>query len=99
MFPYRGPSGRLELERRDNQVLVRTQGIKQYSLLISPDQFDIERPIKVITNDVLSFHQTIEPNVEVLLGWAARDDDRTMLFADELVIDVDSPQTSFSIQR
>lgn len=92
MFPYQGPSGRLELERRDNEVLVRTQGVKRYSLLISPDQFDLERPIKVVTNDVLSFHQKVEPNVETLVDWAARDDDRTMLYADELVIDVDSPQ-------
>ncbi len=87
-FPHRAPSGRIELVRDDNTVRVRTRGVRRYVLLLSPAQFDFSRPVRVITNDAESFHGTVVADPRVLLQWAARDDDRTMLFGAELEIKV-----------
>ena len=85
-FRRDGPSGRVDLEREGNEVRVRTEGVRRYRLLLSPDQFDFERPMRVITNGVESFDGRVEPDVSTLLEWAVRDNDRTMLFGAELEI-------------
>ncbi|MFQ5744478.1 MAG: PDZ domain-containing protein [Acidobacteriota bacterium] len=87
-FPHAAPSGRIELERRDNTVRVRCRGVRRYMLLLSPEQFDFSKPLRVFTNDAESFNGDIAPDVRALLKWAARDNDRTMLFGAELEIDV-----------
>ena len=76
------------MERRGNTVTVRTQGVRRFTLLLSPDEFDFSRPIMVTTNGVTVFEGAVEKNVDVLLRWAALDRDRTMLFAAELEIAV-----------
>ncbi len=85
-FPYEEPSGRVEVERSGNTVLVRSSGVQRYRLLRSPDEFDFSAPVTVITNDNVSFESLVEPSLATLLHWAVRDDDRTMLFAAELAI-------------
>ena len=52
--------------------------------VISPDQFNFDEAVTVITNDRVSFMGKVERSVPTLLKWAARDDDRTMLFGAEL---------------
>jgi hypothetical protein len=52
--------------------------------LISPDAFDLSKPIKVVANGRVVFDGRVEPSLATLLKWAARDNDRTMLFAAEL---------------
>ncbi len=82
------PSGRVEVTHRNNTVTVRTEGVRRYKLLLSPDQFDFDRPIRVITNGRESFNGVMARDVATLLRWAARDNDRTMLFGAELEIDL-----------
>lgn len=82
------PSGRVEVTHRNNTVTVRTEGVRRYKLLLSPDQFDFDRPIRVITNGRESFNGVVARDVATLLRWAARDNDRTMLFGAELEIDL-----------
>ena len=41
------------------------------------------------TNGIGSFQGSVIPDVDVLLRWAARDQDRTMLFGAELEIEVE----------
>ena len=60
-------------------------GVERYRLLLSPEQFDFETPIQVVENGVVRFAGRVQSNSEVLLRWAAIDDDRTMLFGAELV--------------
>tara|TARA_Y100000588_G_C13937980_1_gene788763 strand:+ start:118 stop:378 length:261 start_codon:yes stop_codon:yes gene_type:complete len=81
-------SGRVQLLRNGNEIRVATRGVQAYKLLLSPEQFDFTAPIKVITNDVESFEGIVEPNPRILLDWAARDRDRTMLFGAELEVRV-----------
>ena len=80
----------MELERRGNHVTVRTRGVRRYVLLLSPDQFDFSRPLTVTTNGKTSFAGVVRPDAATLLEWAARDQDRTMLFGAELEIEVGS---------
>ena len=88
VFPHPEPSGRVQLARNGNQIGVATRGVRRYTLLLSPEQFDFTQPFRVTTNDMLSFEGMVEPSPETLLRWAARDRDRTMLFGAELQIEV-----------
>ncbi len=85
-FPRAEPSGRVELARDGNTIHVRTQGVKRYSLLLSPREIDFEQPVVVISNGRESWRGRIEPDLAALLEWAARDNDRTMLFGARLEI-------------
>ena len=90
-FPRSLPSGRVQLLRTGNRVGVVTRGVRRYTLLLSPEQFDFTEPIQVTTNGIMSFDGMVEPNSETLLRWAARDRDRTMLFGAKLDIEVRAP--------
>lgn len=79
-------SGRVDLVRRGNKIEAKTQGVSAYRLLLSPDQLDFAQPIEVVTNGAPSFRGSVEPSRETLLAWAARDDDRSMVFGAELEI-------------
>jgi len=88
LFRHHAKSGRVDLERNGNSVTALTRGVSEFSLLLSPDQFDFSQPVKVTTNGHIAFEGRIEKNVAALMKWAARDNDRTMLFGAELRIKV-----------
>ena len=90
-FPRPAPAGRVQLLRNGNEIRAATRGVRRYTLLLSPEQFDFQQPIRVLTNDVLSFEGVVEPDPAALLRWAARDRDRTMLFGAELDVEVRAP--------
>ncbi len=85
-------SGKITLVRNENRVDVETRGVARYLLLLSPRQFDLSRPIEVLTNGATSYAAKVERSSETLLRWTARDNDRGMLFAAEISIVVpDAP--------
>ena len=69
--------------RSGNRVDAVTQGVTAFTLLISPDQFDIDKPLQVMANGREVWHGCgrVAPDLRTLLAWAARDNDRTMLYA------------------
>jgi len=81
-------SGRVDLVKTGNTVRATTSGVAEYTLLISPDQFKFGEPVTVITNGQVSFTGVVEKSLPTLLKWAARDDDRTMLFGAEIHVAV-----------
>lgn len=88
-FPHRQPSGRVDVRVAGrNQVSVATQGVRRYTLLLSPEEFDFTAPVTVVTNGVTSFDGMVEPDIGALLRWAAIDQDRTMMFGAELDVEV-----------
>ena len=87
-----GGSGLLEAVQEGNIITVKAFHVPRFTLLISPDAFDLEAPIRVVTNGDLSFEGWVEPSVETLEKWAERDEDRTMLFAGEIAIELASPR-------
>jgi hypothetical protein len=84
MFDNTHPSGRVDLVRAGNLVTAKTKGVAELTLLVSPDAFDLAQPIKVVANGRTVFDGRVESSVSTLLKWAARDNDRTMLFTAEL---------------
>ena len=88
IFPRKKPSGRVDLVRRGNVVEASTEGVRAFTLLLSPSIFDFRRPITVVANGRTVFEGLVEPSVATMLKWAARDNDRTMLFGAELKIEL-----------
>jgi len=76
--------GRVDLVRSGNTIEAITKGVAEFTLLLSPDTFDFNQPIKVIANGRTVFDGRVERNLKTLLKWAARDNDRTMLYGAEL---------------
>ncbi len=88
IFPRRKPSGRVDLVRRGNVIEASTEGVRAFTLLLSPSIFDFRKPISVIANGRTVFEGLVEPSVATMLKWAARDNDRTMVFGAELRIEL-----------
>jgi len=62
------------------------RGVAAFRLLLSPDQFDLNRPIVVVVNGRTLVDRIVPRDIRTLLKWAAADNDRTMLFEAELPI-------------
>jgi poly(3-hydroxybutyrate) depolymerase len=88
LFARAGQTGRVDLTRAGNTVTATTRGVKAFTLLLSPDQFDFARPVKVVANGQTFFDRKVEKDLRTLLKFAAVDNDRTMLFGAELHIDL-----------
>ena len=88
MFPRQRESGRVDLVRTGNRIDAKSRGVAAFTLLLSPDQFDLDRAVMVVVNGRTAFDGIVQKDVKTLLEWAARDNDRTMLFAAELPITV-----------
>jgi len=88
IFPRTEQPGRVDLVRTGNTIAASTQGVRGFTLLLSPDEVDFQAPIKVVTNGHVAFEGKVEKSVPTLLKWAAKDNDRTMLFGAEIKIRV-----------
>lgn len=87
MFPRQRESGRVDLKRAGNTVEAAARGVGAFTLLLSPDQFDLSQSVTVVVNGKTMFEGSVRKDLRTLLKWNARDNDRTMLFAAELKID------------
>lgn len=88
LFPAPRASGRVDLTREGNTVRATTRGVAAFTLLLSPDVFDFSRPITVVVNGTRAFEGLVPKSVETLVTWAAKDNDRTMLYGAALPITV-----------
>ena len=86
LFERRQRSGRVDLTRTGNSVEAVSRGVAEFTLLVSPDAFDLSQPIKVTANGKTVFDAKVQPSAATLMKWAARDNDRTMLYAAEIDI-------------
>jgi membrane-associated protease RseP (regulator of RpoE activity) len=86
MFAHRRPSGRVDLVRAGNTVTATTRRVAEFTLLLSPEVFDFSKPVTVVADERTVFEGRVTKSVATLLKWAARDNDRTMLFAAELKV-------------
>jgi poly(3-hydroxybutyrate) depolymerase len=82
------PSGRVDAVRAGNSVDLKTRGVRELTLLLSPDAVDFTRPVVVTLNGRQVHNAVVSRDTNVLLKWAARDNDRTMLYAAELHLTV-----------
>ena len=88
LFDLPVPSGRVDLVRQGNAVRATTRGVRAFTLLLSPDQFDFGTPVTVVANGRTVFSGRVQKDLRTLVKWAAADNDRTMLFAAEVHVDL-----------
>ena len=88
IFDHRRPSGRVDIERTGNTFEARTRGVKQFTVLLSPDAVDFAKPVVVRVNERKVSEASVKRDAAVLLKWAARDNDRTRLYGAELKVTV-----------
>jgi dienelactone hydrolase len=88
LFEHEKPSGRVDATRTGNDFDVKTRGVQQFTLLLSPDVVDLARPVRVTVNGKVVHEGLVKPDVTTLATWAARDLDRTMLYGAELRVAV-----------
>jgi dienelactone hydrolase len=86
IFNHTLPSGRVDLTKEGNVVRATTVGVEAFTLLLSPDAFDFSKPVTVIADGKKVFDGRVTKSLATLMKWAARDNDRTMLFGAELPI-------------
>lgn len=80
------PSGRVDAQRRGNTFDVRTRGVQAFTLLLSPDVVDFAQPVRVVVNGRAVHDAVVKADLATLLTWAARDNDRTMLYGAQLPV-------------
>jgi hypothetical protein len=88
LFARGRQSGRVDVVRRANSFEAETRGVAAFTLLLSPDVVDFAKPVRISVNDRVVFDGIVSRDSEVLQRWAARDNDRTMLYGAELKISV-----------
>jgi hypothetical protein len=86
LFGRTKTAGHVDLVRSGNTVQAVTKGVTAFTLLLSPERFDFRQPVRVVANGREVFNGMVSPSVKTLLTWAARDNDRAMLYGAELHI-------------
>jgi predicted esterase len=80
------PSGRVDAMRSGNSFEITSRGVQELTLLLSPDVIDFSKPVQVTVNGKPAHHAIVKPEAATMLKWAARDDDRTMIYGAELKV-------------
>ena len=84
LFVTDDPTGRVDITRDGNDFRAVTRGVASFTLLLSPDAIDFNKPVTVVADGKTVFQGRLQKSVETLLKWAAQDNDRTMLYGAEL---------------
>jgi poly(3-hydroxybutyrate) depolymerase len=84
LFDHEKPSGRVDAARTGNAFDVKTRGVQAFTLLLSPDVVDFSKPVRVTVNGKVAHDAIVKIDSATMLTWAARDQDRTMLYGAEL---------------
>ena len=79
-------TGRVDVVREGNTVRATTRGVAAFTLLLSPDAFDFSKPVQVVADGKTVFEGRVAKRVDTLMKWAARDNDRTMLYGAEVKV-------------
>jgi predicted esterase len=87
-FSHPQPSGRVDVVREGNSFTAKARGVRQFTLLLSPDVVDFSQPVVVNVNGQELFRGAVAHDLATLEKWAAKDRDRTMLYGHELKVTV-----------
>ncbi|HUU33471.1 MAG TPA: PDZ domain-containing protein [Vicinamibacterales bacterium] len=88
LYPRGRPSGRVDVTRTGNRFEARTRGVARFTLLLSPEVVDFAAPVVVTVNGATVHDGPVATDTATLLSWAARDNDRTMLYGAAVSISV-----------
>ena len=87
-FQHAKRSGRVDVRKKGNTFDAIVRDVAAFTLLLSPDAIDFTKPVVVTVNGTQIHSAIVKKNVNTLMKWAARDNDRTALYAAELNITV-----------
>jgi len=87
-FRHTKRSGRVDVRRKANTFDAIVRDVASFTLLLSPDAIDFAKPVVVTVNGKQVFSGTVKKDPITLMRWAARDNDRSALYAAELKIAV-----------
>jgi predicted esterase len=87
-FTADGRGGIVEAVRDGNTITVDAYHVPKLTLLISPDVFDMRSPFRVVANGEVVFEGMVRPSLETLRKWASLDEDRSMLYAAEIMVEL-----------
>ena len=88
LFKRARPAGRVDVKASGNRIDVTARGVARYTLLISREMFDLDRPIQVFTNGAESFNARVKPDLDFILEQAGEDDDRSAVYSAKIEIQV-----------
>jgi predicted esterase len=74
-----------------NRIEVATDHVRQYSLFLNEALVDLSRPVRVVTNGVLSYEGPVSATAETLLKQSRLRNDSRRLFPVQLTIPVKEP--------
>ncbi|HEX6165088.1 MAG TPA: hypothetical protein VFZ31_17100 [Vicinamibacterales bacterium] len=87
-FRHSKRSGRVDIRRNGNTFDAVVRDVARFTLLLSPDAIDFDRPVAVTVNGTQVFSGAVRKDPATLMRWAGRDNDRTALYGAELKIAV-----------
>ena len=87
-FSHEKRSGRVDIRRNGNTFDAVVRDVAAFTLLLSPDAINFALPVVVTVNGKQVFNGAVRKDPVTLARWAARDNDRTVLYGAELKIDV-----------
>lgn len=82
---------RAEATRDGNRIVVRTNGVRRVTVLLSEAMVDLGKEVTVVVNDVVLHRGKVEPDARVVLEEGRRFLDRRLVFVARLTLDVDAP--------
>jgi predicted esterase len=87
-FQHTRRSGRVDARKKGNTFDSVVRDVAAFTLLLSPDAVDFSKPVVVTVNGKQVHDGMVRKDVQTLMRWAARDNDRTALYGAELKITV-----------
>lgn len=77
-----------------NKMVVNTNRIRRYTVLLNQDLVDFSKPVVIETNGNISFEGMVEPSLDTLLQGVRQRQHVHPLFPAKLTIEVSSPDTA-----
>jgi predicted esterase len=81
---------RIRAEKAEgNVVAVKTRGVKRFTVLVSDEMFDLEKPIEITVNGKPAFLGPVVPEARAILEEARRFNDRKLVFCNRVTVEVE----------
>ena len=87
-FQHTKRSGRVDIRRSGNTFDAVVRDVARFTILLSPDAIDFGTPVVATVNGKQVFSGIVKKDAAALMRWAARDNDRTSVYAAALAIAV-----------
>jgi predicted esterase len=88
-FQYNLPSGAVKARYWGNHFELETSRVKKIAIYIHPDMVNLENPVSIIVNGKEMINELIEINRYFLIDNFLKNKDRTALWTNKIILDID----------